>query len=150
MSNYVNLMDIVYPVGSIYISMNSTSPAEIIGGTWMQIVDKFLRPSDSALQDVGSNSHYHTMNADVAGAMVDFWRSGNWLNIYYTASSTNAGINQESGKYTYSQAICGTNPVGASSRKNDASFPIEVKGRTHSNSDYIPLSTTCYCWYRIA
>lgn len=37
MSNYVNLLDIVYPVGSIYHSMNSISPATIIGGTWTAI-----------------------------------------------------------------------------------------------------------------
>lgn len=33
MSDFVNLMDIIYPVGSIYQSMNATSPASSIGGT---------------------------------------------------------------------------------------------------------------------
>lgn len=37
MSNYVNLMDIVYPVGSVFISNNSVSPADSIGGTWTQL-----------------------------------------------------------------------------------------------------------------
>ena len=37
MSNFVNLLDIVYPVGSIYQSMNATSPADFIGGTWTKI-----------------------------------------------------------------------------------------------------------------
>lgn len=32
----------VYPVGAIYISANIQSPAEIFGGTWEQIKDKFL------------------------------------------------------------------------------------------------------------
>lgn len=36
MANWVNLMDIIYPVGSIYLSANSTSPSSIIGGTWAQ------------------------------------------------------------------------------------------------------------------
>ena len=45
MSNYVNLMDIVYPVGSVYISFHSASPASSIGGTWTQITDKVLRAS---------------------------------------------------------------------------------------------------------
>lgn len=32
----------VYPVGSIYMSVNSTSPATLFGGTWVQLTDRFL------------------------------------------------------------------------------------------------------------
>lgn len=38
-------LDKVYPVGSIYMSVNSTSPATLFGGTWQQIKDKFLLAS---------------------------------------------------------------------------------------------------------
>ena len=31
-----------YPVGSIYMSVNSTSPATLFGGTWQRIQDRFL------------------------------------------------------------------------------------------------------------
>lgn len=31
-----------YPVGSIYTSENSTSPAELFGGSWEQLKDRFL------------------------------------------------------------------------------------------------------------
>ena len=31
-----------YPVGSIYMSWSSTSPASLFGGTWTKIVDRFL------------------------------------------------------------------------------------------------------------
>lgn len=34
---FVNLGQIIYPVGSIYISVTSTSPATIFGGTWTAI-----------------------------------------------------------------------------------------------------------------
>lgn len=32
----------IYPVGSIYMSVNSTSPASQFGGTWEQLKDRFL------------------------------------------------------------------------------------------------------------
>lgn len=37
-----NILLSVYPVGSIYISANSTSPAELFAGTWERIKDRFL------------------------------------------------------------------------------------------------------------
>ena len=37
-----DIIDTVYPVGSIYMSVSSTSPQTLFGGTWEQIEDKFL------------------------------------------------------------------------------------------------------------
>jgi hypothetical protein len=37
----VKLLD-VYPVGSIYMSVNSTDPSELFGGWWEQLEDRFL------------------------------------------------------------------------------------------------------------
>lgn len=36
------IVDLIYPIGSIYISINSTSPATLFGGTWQQIEGVFL------------------------------------------------------------------------------------------------------------
>lgn len=36
------IMLALYPVGSIYMSVNSTSPASLFGGTWKQMKDRFL------------------------------------------------------------------------------------------------------------
>lgn len=39
-SNYI--LDNVYPIGSIYMSVNSTNPKNLFGGTWEQIQGRFL------------------------------------------------------------------------------------------------------------
>lgn len=36
------IVNIVYPVGSIYMSVNNTSPATLFGGTWVQMKNQFL------------------------------------------------------------------------------------------------------------
>ena len=41
------IMLALYPVGSIYMSVNSTSPASLFGGTWEQIHGRFLLASGS-------------------------------------------------------------------------------------------------------
>lgn len=45
MSNFVNLLDIIYPVGSLYFSVSNISPADSVGGTWEQIKDTVLAAS---------------------------------------------------------------------------------------------------------
>ena len=40
--DFASIFNMVYPVGSIYMSANSTSPATLFGGTWERIQDKFL------------------------------------------------------------------------------------------------------------
>ena len=37
MSSFVNLLDIIFPAGSLYFSVNAISPSSLIGGTWEQI-----------------------------------------------------------------------------------------------------------------
>ena len=37
-----NMVDLIYPVGSIYMSANDTSPSILFGGEWERIKDRFL------------------------------------------------------------------------------------------------------------
>ena len=37
-----NKWETIYPVGSIYMSVNNVNPSTVFGGTWQQIKDKFL------------------------------------------------------------------------------------------------------------
>ena len=37
-----DLVDVVYPIGSIYMSVNNTSPQTLFGGTWDQLSGQYL------------------------------------------------------------------------------------------------------------
>ena len=41
-ANTSDLINLIYPVGSIYMNVNSTNPAILFGGTWEQIKGRFL------------------------------------------------------------------------------------------------------------
>lgn len=65
-SDFINL---IYPVGSIYISTNSTEPATLFGGTWARIQDTFLLMAGdtyTAGSTGGSATMAHT-HSQVAG-----------------------------------------------------------------------------------
>ena len=54
-----------YPVGSIYLSVNSTNPGTIFGGTWEQIKDRFLLACGSTYSNGstgGEANHKLTIN----------------------------------------------------------------------------------------
>lgn len=60
-----DLLDLVYPVGSIYMSVNNTSPATLFGGTWEAIGGRFLLGADttySAGSTGGEETHTLTIN----------------------------------------------------------------------------------------
>lgn len=55
----------VYPVGSIYMSVNSTSSATLFGGTWQRIQDRFLIAAGSTYNAGGTGGeaeHVLTVN----------------------------------------------------------------------------------------
>lgn len=63
-----DLLAKIYPVGSIYMSVNNVSPASFLGGTWEQLTDRFLLGAGSsyAVNATGgstTNSHTHSVTA---------------------------------------------------------------------------------------
>lgn len=53
----------IYPIGSIYMSVNSTSPANLFGGTWTQLKDRFLLSAgDSYSNGATGGSATHTLS----------------------------------------------------------------------------------------
>lgn len=59
------VLDMIYPVGSIYMSVNATSPSTLFGGTWEQIQDRFLLAAGNSYSggDTGGEST-HTLTID--------------------------------------------------------------------------------------
>ena len=113
-TGYTSLLDMAYPVGALYISSVSTSPATLFGGTWVQITDGAALRAANAYGLVGTDnvtltlsqipghthtgpSHSHgvgTLATGSAGNHAHNIRtsdSGNWGRFYY--SSTVSGSN---------------------------------------------------------
>lgn len=58
----------IYPIGSIYMSVNNVNPSEIFGGTWQQIKDKFLLAcGDTYNNGATGGSATHTPSGTVEG-----------------------------------------------------------------------------------
>lgn len=131
MSNFVNLLDIIYPVGSMYFSTSSVSPADSVGGTWEQIKDAVLAASgdsySTTVNTFGGNkaitinqmpAHKHDMN--------------------YSLSGNNLAIPSNTGNwYVFTSQfgwICPNNPVRA----------------TGEGQDYIPYHYSINVWKRTA
>ena len=55
----------LYPVGSIYLSVNATNPAELFGGTWERLKDRFLLAAgDSYAAGSTGGEAQHTLTVD--------------------------------------------------------------------------------------
>lgn len=75
-SNYI--LDNVYPVGSIYMSVNSTNPTNLFGGTWEQIQGRFLFGMNSSYPagSTGGEITHKLTNAEMP-AHAHYMASGN-------------------------------------------------------------------------
>ena len=64
-SDITDLYNLIYPIGSIYLSVNSVDPSTIFGGTWEQIKDTFLL-SGGDTYSIGSTGGEatHTLTID--------------------------------------------------------------------------------------
>lgn len=59
------IADAIYPVGSIYMSVNAANPSTLFGGTWQRIQGRFLFAADSA-HAAGSTGGEETHKLTVA------------------------------------------------------------------------------------
>lgn len=51
-NTWKSILDMFYPVGSLYFSTNYTSPASVIGGSWTQIENALLGATGDKMGDI--------------------------------------------------------------------------------------------------
>lgn len=144
------MCDIVYPVGSVYISYDSTSPSVKFGGSWESIVDNFLYPRDPSSTTAGTTGGESTVklyrgNMPVNCAFVSDYsgQAGNaWDDGFYTmtdrAAYTLTTTYATSGYYRSWYLFAG----------NELTPNYYFGGGTAHNN--IPNYVTVYAWKRTA
>ena len=159
------LLDMLYPVGAIYMSMNNVNPRMLFGGTWTQIQDRFLLCSAGESKQPGGSKtietkhlppHTHSINNLTTSS------SGNHAHSTYIHLCTSES-NGENWGITASDSFAGRPVVASSSAgqyndtvANTASNGIHthtINGTTSSigsGVEFWPQHITCYCWYRTA
>ena len=152
----------IYPVGSIYLSVNNTNPSTLFGGTWERFANgRVLVGVDetqtefNAVQKTGGHkelqSHNHTFNGNVGNASLTgkFGEVYSGTNIYKEGMVSNKtdGINR-----AYSSAGTGGNTW--STWEIDASHSHTLNGTIgnagNGNAGNLQPYITCYMWLRTA
>lgn len=123
----------LYPVGSIYMSTENTSPASMFGGTWEQIKDKFLLSAGdtySAGAIGGEATHKLTVNEiPVHDHIIKLRTSKTSIGYDYGTSGTNV-VTSDASTVSRQSSLVG-NTGG---------------GQSHNN---MPPYLVVYCWKRI-
>jgi microcystin-dependent protein len=134
------LVDLIYPVGSIYLSVNSVSPASLFGGTWEPVSGQFLLASGNGYTagDTGGEaahtltasempSHQHNGTTDSGGSHSHSYGSGKYVHL------TTDG---DTGADTYSGNISGSGYKLPRSKdsENYSHGSSTVSGGSHTHS----------------
>lgn len=133
--NKNELLDMIYPIGSLYMSMKDTNPSELFGGTWERIKDRFIYANaDATIPGTlgGSTTHNHGLSNGFAALNV----GGGGIQYYekqVSAWGTNAAMNVASSYTSY----------------QTKSWGIGLGGATDNGSN-MPPYITAYIWKRTA
>ncbi|PKM65152.1 MAG: hypothetical protein CVU94_08975, partial [Firmicutes bacterium HGW-Firmicutes-19] len=159
-SQITDFLNKVYPVGAIYLSTVSTSPATLFGGSWTQIQNRFLVSAGAtygAGTTGGSETHTHTSAAHNHGAGHeggdgDLWTTVTGASGYiyfredgtvpYTQATWSAS-HRVSGTYGSTSATVGG---GADVRGYTSTTTPAATGSSSTNPPYLSV----YMWQRAA
>lgn len=137
------LLDLVYPVGSIYMSANATSPASFLGGSWERIQGRFLLAASSSYTagSTGGEATHTLTEAELPEISGSFGgtSSGNAWGVLGTSS----------GVFSRSEPIpAPTNTEKSSTNTRNATVNMSFgSGQAHNN---MPPYLAVYVWKRTA
>lgn len=151
MANFVNLMDVVYPVGSIYLTVNNVSPASSIGGTWTKIENCTLAAGGSTYGNAGAyngTDTISTLEIPDHQHQVSAWNSG-------TASYSNCDFwHTNAGSGTGWQLLSYSSTIGGDTGWNLwtlGTWRIDANGNLVKEQEaHIPYHYSLYVWKRTA
>lgn len=126
----------IYPVGAVYISVNSTSPATLFGGTWVQIKDTFLLAAGDtyAAGDTGGEAE-HTLTVDKLPENIGTFRTLSW-------NSDNAAT----GAFSMTEQLVDRADT-TGNLYGTAQYKLSGGGQPHNN---MPPYLAVYMWKRTA
>ena len=137
-TQFKEIANTIYPVGSVYISTNSTSPALLFGGSWEAIQSRFLV---GASVEYGAGSYggakYHSHTLSSAGyAEISAYKSNSRIGQGIVAKSWTADqyITVSAAPVTASVTMANATPLG---------------GATDINWDTLPPYLSVYMWKRV-
>lgn len=134
-----NLLNKIYPVGSLYMSAKATSPAELFGGTWEQIKDTFiLAAGDTYAAGKTGGEASHALTVD---EMPAHRHAGIDIDNLYCFGWENGSLTGVNFKNFYGGTYWGNNV------QNRLTSGYAGGSTAHNN---MPPYLTAYIWKRIA
>ena len=144
------LLQMIYPVGSIYMSTNNVSPATFIGGTWTLIQGKFLLAAGDGYTagDTGGEAT-HTLTAAESGQK-EITISGDGAHQHNVLMKyRQAGVVTGSAAYFHGDGTL--NYTGFSTVADQGAHSHSVSGSDATNAhNNMPPYLVVYVWTRTA
>lgn len=117
-SNFI--LDNVYPVGSIYMNVNSTNPGTLFGGTWEQIQGRFLLGMSSSYPAGSQGGEAtHTLTESELPSIAPKLCIGRNPNEWLGYINTNASKSNNLATIGYKDGTALTVPFGSSQAHNN-------------------------------
>ena len=118
------LVNLIYPIGSIYMSVNNVSPSSFLGGTWEQIQDTFLLCSGSKY-GAGSTGGEETHTLSIQEAPQHTHTRGTMeIKGFFSATIPDYHSNTAEGSFVGASRSAGYNGANYRSGNSSPSTPM--------------------------